>query len=180
MNEPDWSSCREGEFWEYVASHLKAEGIDTVLVGGAVVAIYTEGLYQSGDLDLIPNDMDRERIEPVLEGIGFVRSGRYFRHPKCEHLFVEFPNGPVALGADYRITPAEREVGGQTIRLLSPTDCVKDRLASFIHWKTRDCLDQAILVARRQEVDLKSVEAWCRAEGGEEAYKEFSSALESG
>ncbi len=28
-------------------------GIDTILVGGAVVSIYTEGAYRSGDLDFI-------------------------------------------------------------------------------------------------------------------------------
>ena len=38
MEEPDWSSCTERELWEYVAIHLSDSGIDTVLVGGAVVS----------------------------------------------------------------------------------------------------------------------------------------------
>lgn len=33
---------------------VKEGGIDPVLVGGAVVAIYTGGIYRSGDLDLVP------------------------------------------------------------------------------------------------------------------------------
>ena len=49
----DFQDCTEEELWKYVASHLKSKNIDTVLVGGAVVSIYTEGAYQSGDLDLI-------------------------------------------------------------------------------------------------------------------------------
>jgi ABC-type transport system substrate-binding protein len=53
LKEPDWKNCTEKELWEYVASHLSKNGIDTILVGGAVVAIYTEGLYRSGDLDLV-------------------------------------------------------------------------------------------------------------------------------
>jgi hypothetical protein len=45
MEAPDWSHCTEEELWLYVAWHLEGEGIRSVLVGGAVVAIYTEGLY---------------------------------------------------------------------------------------------------------------------------------------
>lgn len=44
--------CSEKELWEFVAVHLKKNGIDTILVGGAVVAIYSNGLYHSGDLDM--------------------------------------------------------------------------------------------------------------------------------
>ena len=50
--EIDFSSCNEEELWKYVALHLKSENIDTVLVGGAVVSIYTEGAYESGDIDI--------------------------------------------------------------------------------------------------------------------------------
>ena len=53
MKEPNWKTCSEEELWKYVATHLAKNGIDTILVGGAVVAIYTEGVYRSGDLDLV-------------------------------------------------------------------------------------------------------------------------------
>lgn len=49
--EINFASCTEEELWKYVASHLSKKGIDTVLVGGAVAAIYSNGLYRSGDLD---------------------------------------------------------------------------------------------------------------------------------
>ena len=179
MTAPDWAACSEEALWEYVASHLKSHGIDTVLVGGAVVAIYTGGIYRSGDLDLVA-DVGRREIDPVLKNLGFVKSGRHFRHPDCHHLFVEFPPGPVALGDDYRIKPAERIVDGQVIRLLSPTDCVRDRLASYIHWKTRDCLEQSILVARHQKVELERIKDWCEREGGYEAFAELEAALQNG
>ena len=144
MEEPDWEDCTEKEFWSFIAWHLENEGIGSVLVGGAVVAIYTEGLYQSKDIDMVPDDLDREGLERVLRGIGFeATKGRHYRHPMCQHLYVEFPPGPVSLGEDYRITPAEIEVEGRALKLLSPTDCVRDRLASYIHWGVRDCFDQA-------------------------------------
>ena len=53
MKEFNFSTCTEEELWKYVASHLARRGINTVLVGGAVVAIYTKGIYKSGDLDFV-------------------------------------------------------------------------------------------------------------------------------
>lgn len=180
MIPPDWSSCTEEELWRYVAWHLEGEGIRTVLVGGAVVSIYTEGLYRSGDLDMIPDDMGRTRLEQALKKIGFLPAkSRYFKHPDCSHLFLEFPRGPVEIGEQCPITPDEIKVEGRTIRLLSPTDSVKDRLAGYIHWKSRANFEQALLICRRQRhrVDLKSVECWCRLEGGQSAFAELSEQL---
>lgn len=45
----DLKTCREVELWKYVATHLKKNGIDTILVGGAVVSVYSDGAYESGD-----------------------------------------------------------------------------------------------------------------------------------
>jgi hypothetical protein len=74
-----------------------------VLVGGAVVSIYTEGLYRSGDLDLVPDDVGRTRLVEELARIGFEPSrSRYYKHPSCPHLFLEFPRGPVEIGAGAR------------------------------------------------------------------------------
>ena len=52
-----------------------------------------------------------------------------------------------------------------SLRLLSPTDCVKDRLAHYYHWKDRQCLDQAVMVATASGVDLEEIERWSRHEG---------------
>lgn len=99
MKNPDWKCCTEEELSHYVAWHLEGAGVKTVLVGGAVVAIHTEGLYRSGDLDIIPDDYDREKLADVLAKIGFVLGkSRYFKHPECGHLFLEFPRGPVEIG----------------------------------------------------------------------------------
>jgi hypothetical protein len=176
MKPPDWKSCTEEELWRYVGWHLEGAGIQSVLVGGAVVAIYTEGLYRSGDLDLIPDDMARDRLEETLAEIGFHPSrSRYFKHPECEHLFLEFPRGPVEIGEQFPVIPAEIQVSGRTLRLLSPTDSVKDRLAGYIHWKSRANFEQALLICQRQEcrVNLDDVRKWCVREGGLAAYEEM-------
>lgn len=180
MHSPDWRTCTEGELWRYVAWHLEGEGIRSVLVGGAVVAIYTEGLYRSGDLDMVPDEVGRPRLVEALAKIGFEPTqSRYFKHPECPHLFLEFPRGPVEIGEQYPVIPAEIEFEGRTLRLLSPTDSVKDRLAGYIHWKSRANFDQALLICQRQRarVDLDVVCEWCAGEGGGTAYEELVTRL---
>ena len=180
MKPPDWKTCNEGELWRYVAWHLEGLGIPTVLVGGAVVAIYSEGLYRSGDLDMILEVHRRSDVTKAMEQIGFLPDrSRYFKHPECPHLYVEFPPGPVELGEEYPVYPAEIPVEGRILKLLSPTDCVKDRLAAYIHWKLRDCFRQAVLVARSQKdrIDFDKLAAWCERENGREAFQEFLASL---
>lgn len=182
MQPPDWNRCTEEELWHYVAWHLEGEGIRSVLVGGAVVAIYTEGLYRSGDLDMIPDDFGRKRLPGALAKIGFESTqSRYFKHPQCSHLFLEFPRGPVEIGEECPITPAEIEWNGRKLRLLSPTDSVKDRLAGFIHWQSRSNFDQALLICQRQkgQVDLNSVREWCIREGSISAFEELIDRLDA-
>lgn len=176
----DFKTCTEEELWRYVASHLKSRGIDTILVGGAVVSIYSEGIYTSGDLDLVLGSLFTKGLNDAMKQIGFEKRGRHYVHPDCKHLFVEFPGSPpLGIGSDYSIEPIEVESNQVKIKILSPTDCVKDRLASFIFFADRDGLDQALLVALNKSVDLKSIEMWCKQEGYPEAFEEFKMLLDS-
>jgi hypothetical protein len=82
MQPPSWTNCTEEDAWRFVAWHLEGEGIRSVLVGGAVVAIYTSGLYRSGDLDMVPDDFARDRLSDALAKIGFIATkSRYYKHP---------------------------------------------------------------------------------------------------
>lgn len=174
----DFQSCTEEELWRYVASHLKSNGIDTILVGGAVVSIYSEGIYKSGDLDLVLGSLFTKGLETAMNQIGFKKHGRHYIHPDCKHLFVEFPGSlPLGIGSDYSIEPVEVINQQVKIKILSPTDCVKDRLASFIFFSDRDGLDQALLVAKNKSVDMQSIETWCEKEGYPDAFKEFKDLL---
>ncbi len=178
MKEPDWKNCTEKQLWEYVATHLAKNGIDTILVGGAVVAIYTDGLYRSGDLDLVQLTYLNKNLPILMKKIGFeVRESRHYSHHKCKHLIVDFASGPPGIGGDTKITPAVVKVDGTNIKLYSPTDCIRDRLASYIHFKALECLDQAVLVARKHPYDRAKVQRWCANEGAPQAFKEFEEKL---
>ena len=50
-------------------------------------------------------------------------------------------------------------------KLLSATNCVKDRLASYIHWNDLQCLEQARDVAQLQSVDMNNIQSWLSSEG---------------
>ena len=183
MKEPNWKTCSEEELWEFVSFHLSKQGIQTVLVGGAVVSIYSKGLYRSGDLDLVVQSFqfDFNKLKEILNNLGFVKhsSRNYYNHPECMHIFLEFLPPPVAIGEDYNIKPDERNIKGTIIKILQPTDCIKDRLASYIYFDAKECLDQAILVAKSQPFDLELVKKWCDKEGGNAlaAFETFNKSL---
>jgi len=154
-----------GEFGAYVASHLKACGIEVVLTGGSCVTIYSNNRYASYDLDFISDrGADGKKIKAALLSLGFSEKNRYFIHPQSEY-FVEFPSGPLAVGDEPVKEILELEFATGRLRILSPTDCVKDRLAGYYFWKDMQCLEQAILVAADNEVDLEEIERWSGHEG---------------
>lgn len=160
-----------------VSHALTAAGITAVLSGGAVVQIYSHGLYVSRDLDFVSSASHRE-IEATLGSLGFMRQGgRHYTHPACPYT-VEFPPWPLAIGRELIREWTERRVGLQTIQILTPTQCVMDRLAAFYHWRDRQALDQAVAVAAAHDIDLKGVQRWSAAEGQDALHVEFRAALE--
>jgi hypothetical protein len=169
----DLKNITEEKLWKYVGKHLAENGFDAVLVGGAVVSIYTDGLYESGDLDFVIQNLSKDKLPEIMKEIGFIKTGKDYIHPVCKHLFVEFPSGPLGIGEDYNIKPREETVGGTKIKILSPTDCIKDRLASYIHWKAEECLEQAVSVAKAHKFNNSAVKRWCQGENAPEAFDKF-------
>ncbi len=88
----------------------------------------------------------------------------------CSRTFLE-------IGEDNQITPDEVLVEGTKIKILSPTDCVKDRLAGYMYFKSRDNFDQALLVAKKHPVDLAKIKNWCSGEKHLDVFDEFMTSL---
>jgi len=91
-----------------------------------------------------------------MEEIGFQEKGRYFVNPDTK-FFVEFPDGPLSVGEEPVREISEYKMSTGILRVLSPTDCVKDRLCAFYFWNDQQGLTQAVLVAKSQSVDLKEI-----------------------
>jgi hypothetical protein len=159
------SQMTVGEFGAFVATHLRSCGIDVILTGGSCVTIYSSSRYTSFDLDFIAGrGATGKKIKAALHYLGFREKNRYFVHPDSGY-FVEFPSGPLAVGDEPVGEVVELEYATGRLRLISPTDCVKDRLAGFYHWKDLQCLEQAVLVVADNDVDLDEIERWSKHEG---------------
>ena len=51
------------------------------------------------------------------------------------------------------------------IRIITPTLCAIDRLAAYWYHTDRQTWDQAIEVAKRQDIDWEYVYSWTKSEG---------------
>jgi hypothetical protein len=160
-----------------VARALSRARIRAVLTGGACASLHSKGEYQSSDLDFIlQSAVTRQALDYVMKSIGFRRTGNHYEHSRT-HFFVEFPAGPLGIGADIDIRPVTHRIGGVSVRLLSPTDSCRDRLAAFYHWNDRQSLNTAIQIASHSNVDLEVVRAWSKREDASGKFSEFLRAL---
>ena len=157
----------------YISDYLTREGIDAVLTGGACVTIYTDNKYQSYDLDFVLlNYIKRNRLNKVLSKIGFYESGNNFKHEDTPY-FIDFLSPPLSVGEEPVREVISLKKGKMVLKLLSSTDCVKDRLAAYYHWNDRQSLEQAVLVTRNNEVDLKELKRWSENEGMAAKFQHF-------
>lgn len=155
---------------------LKNNDIDAILVGGACVSIYSHNRYQSYDLDFATY-AEMIQIEKALNKLGFKRTGRCFSHPKCIYL-IDFVNPPISVGHQAIQKFKTMKSASGSLKLLHPTDCVKDRLASFFHWGDEQALEQALLVSENSTVDFNDLKRWAKSEGFESKMKQFTSKVQ--
>lgn len=162
-----------------VSKMLHEHAIDSVLVGGACVTIYTNNRYQSFDLDYVTYENIR-KVENALKKIGFTRKGNTFSHPESKY-FIEFVSPPVAIGEELIRDFSQHRTPLGSIKMLTPTDSVKDRLASFFHWKDSQSLEQAIMICKdkHNHVNLREIKRWSQKEGFIEDYKKFHELLKA-
>lgn len=167
------SKMTQAELAATVQVHLQKKGITVILSGGAAVAIYTDNKYVSADIDLVDVYFaDRKKIKAAMEEIGFSEKHRYFVHPDTKQL-VEFPPGPLSVGDEPVKRIKEIKYSTGILRVISPTDCVKDRLAAYYFWNDQQSLAQAILVAKHCRVGIKEIKRWSQTTGKMKEFKIF-------
>lgn len=173
----NWKHISLKDLAAIASRKLNEKGIDTILVGGACVSIYTKNRYLSYDLDFISHASIKE-ISQVMSGIGFKReSSRHFVRSNCP-FFIEFVAPPASIGNEPIKVKKELKTKHGKIILLTPADCVKDRLAAFYHWNDPQAMEQALMVAKEQKINLKEIRHWSEREGHREKFKVFISRFE--
>ena len=166
-----------------VASVLERHDIIGVLTGGSAAVIYAPNSVSSFDADFVLESTPEKRLlGHALAEIGFTPSATFgmFEHPDSSFT-IDFPRGPLAVGGDYIRETAIITRGTRRLRILKPTDCVRDRLSHFYHWNDYLALDAAVNVARanRDQIDIDDLQRWTVREGThpsqsfEEKFREF-------
>lgn len=175
----EWRHIDIKDLAAVVSEKLRENSIDSLVVGGACVSIYTHNRYQSNDIDIISHAAIKQ-IDGALSQIGFIRKGssRHFKRPGCP-FFIEFVSPPAAVGKEPIRAKNELQTKFGSIVMITPTDCVKDRLAAFFHWNDPQALEQALMVAQAQPTNMKELKRWSLEEGQPEKYKIFIDSLKT-
>lgn len=99
MKKINWKNLTIKELAAIIFKKFKEYKLDSVLVGGACVSIYSKNKYQSYDLDYVTYE-NMTLITKALNELGFKKEGKHFAHKQCP-LFIEFVTPPVAIGTEY-------------------------------------------------------------------------------
>ena len=169
------------ELAAFICETLEKEGIETVLSGGCCVELYSKGRYTSDDIDLIDRfNGGHRKIKEIMYKLGFIeyKMKRYFVH-KDTSLFIEFPRGPLGVGDAPVKEVSTRITETGTLKLLTPTDCIKDRLAAYYHWDDKQSLDQAVWVAEENRYNKEAIQKWSENEGMLDKYEHFAQRAEA-
>lgn len=163
-----------------VCTVLKKNEITGVLTGGSAATFYAPDIYQSRDLDFVitfATARGRKQAGAALIGLGYHLEGQTYVHAS-NPFTVEFPPGPLAIGDDLVVKWNTVKRRTEIVHVLTPTDCVRDRLLWFYLQPTdRSSLQAAIGIAQRKDVDLRLIAKWSKREGFDVRFREFEAAV---
>jgi hypothetical protein len=170
----NWENISIKKLTAIVSDHLKKNGIEVVLVGGGCVSLYSNNKYMSQDIDLV-TETPLRKIIPIMKEMGFenlTKGSRLFKNPKCEFL-IDFVAPPLAIGDEpvYELNNIKTSLG--SFNLLTPHDCVRDRLCAYFYWNDLQSLEQAVLVAETNKINFQKIKKWAISKGQLEKYKIF-------
>jgi len=171
----DISGLSIQELAALICESLKNEGLKTTLSGGACAEIYSNKKYVTGDLDFVVNYIwpeNQKIIDRVMTRLGFEKNGRIFINSSVPYS-IEFPPGPLGIGAEDNIHPIELKFKTGILSLLSATDSAKDRLVAYFHANDLQCLEQALIICQTNNVDMENIRKWAKHEGKPDRFKEF-------
>jgi hypothetical protein len=114
-----------------VCTALAGQDIAAVLTGGSAATVYAPHAYQSRDMDFILHWQGKTTGgAAVLNSLGYTERGQTWHHSDSPFT-LEFPKGPLAVGDDLIKSWDTLHSGELLLHILTPTDCVRDRLMWF-------------------------------------------------
>lgn len=149
-----------------------------MLTGGGAATLYAPEAYQSKDLDFVFtfwSSLGGVSEQPLLD-LGFERAGDFYRHPESPYT-LDFPRGPLAVGSETLNQWDTLQEDNRVLHVLTPTDCVRDRLCAYYFYRDFSGLEQALAVATCQPIDLSVIRRWSEAEGEAAKFDNFRARL---
>jgi len=155
-------------------------GTKAVLVGGSAAAVYAPESLRSRDADFILTFVaGNVETEDTLRTIGYRRAGRIFAH-ESQLVTLDFPDDVIYIGEEWITAYDTIERGSFKLNIITPYDCIRDRLLSYFAWSDRSALLAAVEVARRQAFDAVALQTWANAQNESARYAEFLRRIERG
>lgn len=152
------------ELASYVCNELEKRNIKVVLSGGSCMELYTNAMYSSYDIDFVMQySYSVNQIEKNMIELGFQIDGKYYILDGSK-FFIEILTPPVAVGDEFIQNFASRVTKVGTLKLLTPTDCIKDRLCGCFLHNDKHCFEHALAVASKNIVDIDNLKKWSKNE----------------
>lgn len=149
-----------------VCTALSRVEIEAVMTGDSAATFYAPEAYQPRDLDFVITRRGARPGAPALAALGFTEKRQVYRHAQS-HFTLDFPRGPLQVGDEMLTRWRTERRNDEVLHVLTPTDCCRDRLASFLVWNDFSGLEQALAVATAQRtlIEFEVIGAWCQKEG---------------
>lgn len=162
-----------------IGAQLERAGHMVVLVGRACAAIYAGRSIKPKALEFVIEDFAVNSVNKAMEEIGFGAIGqRTFTRDGCPFEVVLNPM-PITVGDDIAHKVRIIKTPKGPLRLLTATDCVRQRLSNYYRFGEPHALIEAVRVARRQRVDMDLIRRWSDWEWAMDKFEEFESELRS-
>ncbi|QYK52322.1 MAG: hypothetical protein KF824_08635 [Fimbriimonadaceae bacterium] len=144
-----------------VCTAFEKYGKTIVLTGGRAASIYAPEQYQSRNLDFMMrfSVAGKEALDE-LQKLGFEPSeGSMYKHSK-NPITIDFIVGDILIGERLIQEWATMRRQAQVLFLLKRTDCICDRLASYLYSNDLSALSAAAAVYARTQPDIEPIREW--------------------
>jgi len=144
---------KKAYFMSLLTRETELKNVKPIVVGGSAVDFYTNGVFQSNDIDLVGS---RKIIGETLENtFGFKRSGRHWIDEQIG-IFIEVP-GDYLAGSRDKITTMTVE--GLKLYIIGIEDLIIDRMAACQEWKSETDCRQAHYLLRyyKSRIDFEGL-----------------------
>ncbi len=156
-----------------IREHLEESGYDPVLTGKACAGVYIGTQVKPQVLEFVLKEYNINELDDAMKQIGFKRTSVNTYESKRSPFDIIFLPPPLTVGDDLVDEVVTVRARPGKVKLLNPTDCVRQRLSAFYRWGDNEALAEAVMVAKRHDIDMELVKRWSDWEWASDRYEEF-------